>query len=101
MGSYLWGDYQGLHINPKPNVRILNLETAITSSIHNPDVPRKGINYHMSSDNLEPVLQVYLREQHDGQIATPDRSTQARNRENIPVILSLANNHILGRTNLV
>ena len=38
-GSYLWGDYVGLKIFPPPDLRLLNLETAVTRTINNPDVP--------------------------------------------------------------
>jgi hypothetical protein len=38
---------QGKIIVPAPDLRLLNLETAVTKTISNDDVPKKGINYHM------------------------------------------------------
>lgn len=53
-GSYLWGDYPTkFELRPPPDVRLLNLETAVTVSIDNPDVPlAKGIHYHLHALNL-------------------------------------------------
>jgi poly-gamma-glutamate synthesis protein (capsule biosynthesis protein) len=81
-GSYLWGDYRGLTITPPPDLKVLNLETAVTKSISNKDFPRKGINYHMHIDNFENILSGFQQETHGA-----DRS--------IPVVVSLANNHVL------
>ena len=49
-GTYLWGDLPNLRITTEaPDVRLLNLETAVTKSIHNNDVPTwKGIRYHFA-----------------------------------------------------
>ena len=82
-GRYLWGDYIGMRIQPPPDVRVLNLESAITESIRNPDVPSdKAINYHFHSQNLDEAMQAYRDERHGGEQSTP-------------VVLSLANNHVL------
>jgi len=43
-GSYLWGDYIGLPVHPPPDLRLLNLETAVTKSISNADVPRMKVS---------------------------------------------------------
>jgi hypothetical protein len=46
-GSYLWGDLPSITMNPAPDLRVLNLETAIADSIEAPDLS-KGITYHMN-----------------------------------------------------
>lgn len=80
-GSYLWGDRYTM--DPPPDVRLVNLETAVTRTIDNHDIPRyKGINYHMHLDNLEPVLDG-LREQ------TYGGDSMA------PLIVNCANNHAM------
>lgn len=89
-GQYLWGDYQKLIINPPPDVRVLNLETAVTKSIHNKDVPMwKGIRYHFHTDNVERAMGAYARVAHGVEGGAPS-----------PVVLSYANNHCMdyGRT---
>jgi poly-gamma-glutamate capsule biosynthesis protein CapA/YwtB (metallophosphatase superfamily) len=83
-GSYLWGDYLGLTITPPPDVKLINLETAVTRSINKDDVPLwKGIRYHMHVDNFEKIILAgFQAEKHGGgQIA--------------PVVMSCANNHIM------
>jgi hypothetical protein len=82
-GKYTWGDYLGLKIDPAPVLRLLNLETAVTCSIHNPDVPRtKGINYHLHCDNLPEIMEGFTNETHGG-------------RQPAPFVLCYANNHCL------
>ena len=81
-GSYLWGDLLSLNIDPPPACRFLNLETAVTSTINNSDIPNKGINYHMHSDNFIPALTRFQQITHN--------DTQPS-----PVVMSCANNHIL------
>ncbi|KAG2886211.1 hypothetical protein PC118_g17383 [Phytophthora cactorum] len=51
-GSYVWGDYLTLKIHPPRDVRLLNLENAVTTTTTNYDVPLKGINYHMHAKNI-------------------------------------------------
>lgn len=82
-GKYLWGDYLNLKISPPPDMRMLNMETAITRSIQNRDVPAwKGIRYHMHVDNLEPVMRAFVEETHGGNNSSP-------------LIVSYANNHCM------
>lgn len=58
-GQYLWGDYRMLRLNLPPDLRLLNMETALTTSIDNDDIPwEKGINYHFHLDNFEGVWKV-------------------------------------------
>lgn len=89
-GQYLWGDYlDKIPMNPPPTLRLLNLETAVTKTINNPDVPfYKGINYHFHVDNLESALSAFQQTAH-GSTSSPS-----------PVVVSMANNHCLdyGRT---
>jgi Bacterial capsule synthesis protein PGA_cap len=79
-GSYLWEDYVGLRIKD-PTIRLLNLETAVTRSVRAPEIPRKGIIYHMDTRNLG-VLQACIREKHGGD-------------NEIPTVCSFANNYSL------
>lgn len=80
-GSYLWGDYRGLKITPPPDFKLLNIETAVTKSIDNSDIPQwKGIRYHMHSDNYENIMNGFREETHGGE-------TRA------PVLVNFANNH--------
>lgn len=80
-GSYLWGDYRCLSITPPPDLKILNLETAVSKSINNPDLPLwKGIRYHLHSDNYDNVMTGFCQETHGRE--TPS-----------PVIVNFANNH--------
>ena len=93
-GSYLWGNIMDHSVAttttssatcgdaPRSDeVRFLNLETSVTESINNADVPNKGINYHMHSENLAAVL----------------------SRLPTPIVVIMANNHTLdfGRTALL
>eukprot|EP00571_Detonula_confervacea_P016399 CAMPEP_0172303692 /NCGR_PEP_ID=MMETSP1058-20130122/5203_1 /TAXON_ID=83371 /ORGANISM="Detonula confervacea, Strain CCMP 353" /LENGTH=494 /DNA_ID=CAMNT_0013014625 /DNA_START=1017 /DNA_END=2501 /DNA_ORIENTATION=- len=82
-GHYLWGDYLHLPISPSPDLRLLNLETAVTRSISNSDVPvMKGIRYHFHVDNFDGILGAVAEEKHGGN-------------KTIPTVITLANNHIL------
>jgi poly-gamma-glutamate synthesis protein (capsule biosynthesis protein) len=82
-GSYLWGDYRGLSITPPPDLKLLNIENAVTKSIHNKDVPQwKGIRYHMHSDNYENILSGFREETHGGD-------------STVPVAVNFANNHAM------
>ena len=73
-GSYLW-DKSRFNMNPAPDLCLLNLETAVTKSISNNDIPRyKGINYHMHVDNFETIMSGFPF-------------------KDIPVVLCYANNH--------
>ncbi|MDQ3186170.1 MAG: CapA family protein [Pseudomonadota bacterium] len=47
--SYIWGDVLAELTQRKPDVRIINLETAVTSS---DDVEDKPVNYRMHPDNI-------------------------------------------------
>jgi poly-gamma-glutamate synthesis protein (capsule biosynthesis protein) len=94
-GSYLWGDYKGLQITPPPDLKLLNLETAVTRSIDNTDVPHwKGIRYHMHTDNFETiVLSGFQAESHGGKTADPATTTTCAT--TIPLTVNCANNHIM------
>jgi len=82
-GSYLWGDYRGMSITPPPDLRLLNIETAVTKSIHNNDLPRwKGIRYHMHTDNYDNIMSGFSQETHGGERAAP-------------VVVNFANNHAM------
>ncbi len=48
--SYLWGDALGVLRQIKPDLRLINLETAVTTS--DTPWPGKGINYRMQPANL-------------------------------------------------
>ena len=50
--AYVWGDALAMFDKVRPDVRIINLETAVTRS---PDFIPKGINYRMNPENI-PVL---------------------------------------------
>jgi poly-gamma-glutamate synthesis protein (capsule biosynthesis protein) len=52
--GYIWGDSLKVMEQVKPDLRIINLETAITT---NPNWERKGINYRMNPRNV-PCLTV-------------------------------------------
>jgi len=52
--SYIWGDAIGEFDHMRPDVRIINLETAVTRS---DDYVPKGINYRMNPQNI-PCLTV-------------------------------------------
>ncbi len=47
--SYIWGDALSELERRKPDVRIINLETAVTRS---DDVANKAVNYRMNPDNI-------------------------------------------------
>jgi poly-gamma-glutamate capsule biosynthesis protein CapA/YwtB (metallophosphatase superfamily) len=47
--SYIWGDTLAELVRRKPDVRIINLETAVTRS---GDVQDKAVNYRMNPDNI-------------------------------------------------
>lgn len=47
--SYIWGDALAELAHRKPDVRIINLETAVTRS---DDVQDKAVNYRMNPDNI-------------------------------------------------
>jgi poly-gamma-glutamate synthesis protein (capsule biosynthesis protein) len=100
-GSYLWGDYQGMTITPPPDLKLLNVETAVTKSIHNKDLPQwKGIRYHMHSANYGNIISGFRQETHGGERAAPvvinfannhamDYGRQALEEESIPLLKSL------------
>lgn len=70
-------------ITPPPDLRLLNIETAVTTSIHNTDVPKwKGIRYHMHSDNYENAMSGFCQETHGDKHASP-------------VVVNFANNHVM------
>jgi poly-gamma-glutamate capsule biosynthesis protein CapA/YwtB (metallophosphatase superfamily) len=75
-GSYLWGRAR-LDISPLPDLRIMNLETAVTKTIDNSDIPGKGINYHMHTDNFENIMSGFVQTMES------------------PVVLNFSNNHCL------
>ena len=73
-GHYLWSKAQVPLAKP-PDLCLLNLETAVTRSIKNPDIPLvKGINYHMHVDNFESIFKGFP-------VDTPH------------IVVTLANNH--------
>ncbi|KAL7526652.1 hypothetical protein ACHAXR_003529 [Thalassiosira sp. AJA248-18] len=72
-----------MKIHPSPDLRILNLESHITRSIDNRDVPTwKGIRYHTHVDNLDAMIRPYAETTHGGERASP-------------AVISLANNHVM------
>lgn len=82
-GNYLWKDYRQLKIDPPPDLRILNLESHITRSIDNSDIPEwKGIRYHTHVGNLDAMMRPYADTTHGGEKPSP-------------IVISLANNHIM------
>ncbi|KAF1790358.1 Capsule synthesis protein, CapA [Phytophthora cactorum] len=82
-GSYVWGDYLTLKIHPPRDVRLLNLENAVTTTTTNYDVPLKGINYHMHAKNIPLVLSRFVA------------ATFKDNTNPSPYVISMANNHAL------
>jgi poly-gamma-glutamate capsule biosynthesis protein CapA/YwtB (metallophosphatase superfamily) len=89
-GSYVWGDYlSALSITPPPDVRLLNLENAVTTSTQNYDVPLKGINYHMHAKNIPLVLSAFAAK------AFGDGDARVGDARTIPFVMSMANNHAL------
>jgi len=51
--NYIWGDALGELDRMNPDLRIINLETSVTSS--DDYWPRKGINYRMHPDNIPMI----------------------------------------------
>jgi poly-gamma-glutamate synthesis protein (capsule biosynthesis protein) len=51
--SYIWGDAIQILDKNKPDVRIINLETSVTTS--SMPWPNKGIHYRMHPDNIDVV----------------------------------------------
>lgn len=97
-GEYLWKDYLSLRIQPPPDVKIVNLETALTKTIDNKDVPtEKGINYHLHMDNFDPIFRRYIEEGHGEETEEQsDKKSEETNEVSvIPVVIALANNHIM------
>eukprot|EP00927_Polykrikos_kofoidii_P072898 TRINITY_DN68979_c0_g1_i1.p1 TRINITY_DN68979_c0_g1~~TRINITY_DN68979_c0_g1_i1.p1 ORF type:complete len:481 (-),score=47.65 TRINITY_DN68979_c0_g1_i1:235-1503(-) len=78
-GSRLWGDVLHLQLDPPPDLRLMNLETAVTTTITNSDAPIKRINYHMHSNNV--VAFASLSSSRHGAAA------------DVPYVVSFANNH--------
>ncbi|TMW65002.1 hypothetical protein Poli38472_009169 [Pythium oligandrum] len=86
-GSYLWGEFfHRLVILPPPDVRILNLETAVTEKIDNADIPHKGINYHFHAMNIPLAFKSF-----SAAVFAPVGSHTLPS----PYVISLANNHVL------
>uniref|UniRef100_A0A183BY44 PGA_cap domain-containing protein n=1 Tax=Globodera pallida TaxID=36090 RepID=A0A183BY44_GLOPA len=56
--SYPWGDALAILDEWKPNVRIINLETSVTTSEDN--WPHKGINYRMHPNNVPCLTSAYI-----------------------------------------
>lgn len=78
-GSYLWNDLLGCKLDPVPDIRLLNLETAVTRTITNRDIPRfKGINYHLNSNCIPRVLKSF-----------------SECLGGSPYVVSMANNHVM------
>jgi poly-gamma-glutamate capsule biosynthesis protein CapA/YwtB (metallophosphatase superfamily) len=48
---YIWGDAMSIWEENSPNLKLINLETSITT--HNKPWPRKGINYRMHPENVK------------------------------------------------
>ena len=83
-GAYLWNDYRKLIITPPPDLRILNLETAVTTSIDNRDIPLWKLRYHFHENNAAIALHGYHSITHSRNVdATPS-----------PVVVTFANNHV-------
>ncbi|RLN31742.1 hypothetical protein BBJ28_00003033 [Nothophytophthora sp. Chile5] len=96
-GSYLWGDYlTALSIFPAPDLRLLNLETAVTASITNADVPHKGIHYHMHSDNLPLAFARFAAAtlSENGTSTQEEKDVESPRRPG-PYVVSMANNHAM------
>ena len=51
--DYIWGDAFEIFENQKPDLKIINLETAVTN--HDEPYPGKGINYRMSPENFKAI----------------------------------------------
>jgi poly-gamma-glutamate synthesis protein (capsule biosynthesis protein) len=94
-GSHLWGDVPPTirTMEPSPDLLMLNLETAVTKSIYNSDVPyHKGIRYHMHSDNLANVLSGLLELSSP---SSPQNDGEGEHPTVFPLIVSFANNHVM------
>lgn len=103
-GSYLWGDLLSRKANSQAaltdtsgsdTVRLLNLETAVTRTISNPDVPTAKICYHLHCDNLAPVLSA-VQAPHERLLVVlannhaMDFGRQAFEEETVPVLEALS-----------
>lgn len=92
-GQYLWGDCLKLSLDPSPDLLLMNLETALTTSIDNDDIPwEKGINYHFHSDNFAGVFEGYEDAFHNHEVEIHQKE---RSKNLSPVGITLANNHII------
>jgi len=95
-GSYLWGDYRHLVISdPQPQVRILNLETAVTTSIDASDIPTWKLRYHFHELNMEPALFGYQHVSHHREAADGTKNVSNSKTHGSPVVVTFANNHAL------
>jgi poly-gamma-glutamate capsule biosynthesis protein CapA/YwtB (metallophosphatase superfamily) len=56
--SYVWGDALGELAHKKPDLRLINLETSITTS--NAFWPGKGINYRMHPGNVACLTEAHI-----------------------------------------
>lgn len=81
--SYLWGDQ--INIKPLPDLTIMNLETSLTNTINNLDVPFKGINYHLNIENFKLALKGLQK--HKVRTGIP------KNQNKVGIVFS--NNHVL------
>ncbi|MCB0336283.1 MAG: CapA family protein [Bdellovibrionales bacterium] len=79
-GTRLWGDTLSFQMEHPPDLRILNLETAVTRTIDSRDQPRKLLRYHLHVDNIGPVFNRFSEQRYGGN-------------QVVPYIVSLANNH--------
>jgi poly-gamma-glutamate capsule biosynthesis protein CapA/YwtB (metallophosphatase superfamily) len=74
----------------------MNLETALTRSIDNADIPwEKGINYHFHLDNFEGAMEGYHDVCHAFDYEVQEGKSATDNCKPSPVCLTLANNHIM------
>ncbi|GLE05594.1 hypothetical protein PINS_up014626 [Pythium insidiosum] len=90
-GSYLWGDFfEQLEIVPPPDARILNLETAVTETVSNKDVPNKGINYHFHVKNIPLAFRRFAAVTLQGASGGLEMA-----RHLVPYVVSMANNHAM------
>ncbi|KAL7489674.1 hypothetical protein ACHAW6_015361 [Cyclotella cf. meneghiniana] len=93
-GSYLWGDYLKLTLDTPPDLKLMNLETALTTTIDNEDIPwEKGINYHFHLENFKGVMEGYQNACQE----TKGHATKIIQRTSnpSPLCVTLANNHIM------
>lgn len=89
-GSYMWGDYLSLKLHPPPDLRLLNMENAVTTSTTNYDVPLKGINYHMHVNNVPLVFKTFA-----AATFTEEDEPKPTSSRPIPYVISMANNHAM------